>query len=148
MMKWIYIDENGRNMMETTETKKRADKPVQLTIAKLPGRRYEEDKPRDCRYCYYWAGRIRGCSRKECWYLLPLPEKPEPKFDANGVLIPDCKTCAYGKQGPCIGYCIAKIEREVFSKTRGWKAPADPSAEPAPDRDPGSIPASVCGVMT
>ncbi len=36
--------------METTETKKRADKPVQLTIAKLPGRRYEEDKPRDCRY--------------------------------------------------------------------------------------------------
>ena len=50
--------------METTETKKRADKPVQLTIAKLPGRRYEEDKPRDCRYCYYWAGRIRGCSRR------------------------------------------------------------------------------------
>ena len=51
--------------METKETKKRADKPVQLTIAKLPGRRYEEDKPRDCRYCYYWAGRVRGCSRKE-----------------------------------------------------------------------------------
>ena len=63
--------------METKETKKRADKPVQLAIAKLPGRRYEEDKPGDCRYCYYWAGRIRGCSRKECWYLIPLPEKPK-----------------------------------------------------------------------
>ena len=71
--------------METKETKKRADKPVQLTIAKLPGRRYEEDKPRDCRYCYYWAGRVRGCSRKECWYLIPLPEKPKKEFDANGV---------------------------------------------------------------
>ena len=123
---------------------KRADKPVQLAIAKLPGRRYEEDKPRDCRYCYYWSGR----SRKECWYLLPLPEIPKKEFDENGVPVLDCRTCAYGKQGPCIGYCIAKIEREVFSNTRGWKLPADPPAEPAPDRDPGSIPASVCGVMT
>ena len=80
-MKWICIDENRRNRMETTETKKRADKPVQLEIAKLPGRRYEEDKPRDCRYCYYWAGRVRGCSRKECWYLIPIPEKPKKEFD-------------------------------------------------------------------
>ena len=117
-------------------------------VAKLPGRRYEEDKPRDCRYCYYWAGRVRGCSRKDCWYLLPLPEKPKKEFDENGVPVLNCRTCAYAKQGPCIGYCIAKIEREVFSKTRGWKLPADPPAEPAPDRDPGSIPASVCGVMT
>ena len=85
--------------METTETKKRADKPVQLEIAKLPGRRYEEDKPRDCRYCYYWAGRVRGCSRKECWYLIPLPEKPKKEFDENGVPILDCRTCAYGKAG-------------------------------------------------
>ena len=67
--------------METTETKKRADKPVQLTIAKLPGRRYEEDKPRDCRYCYYWAGRIRGCSRKKCWYVIPLPEKAKKESE-------------------------------------------------------------------
>ena len=50
--------------METTETKKRADKPVQLAIAKLPGRRYEEDKPRDCRYCYYWSG-CTGASGKK-----------------------------------------------------------------------------------
>ena len=147
-MKWICIDRNGRNRMETKETKKRADKPVQLTIAKLPGRRYEEDKPRDCRYCYYWAGRIRGCSRKECWYLIPLPEKPKKEFDANGVPVLDCRTCAYGKQGPCIGYCIAKIEREVFSKTRGWKLPAESPAIPAPAQDSGSIPASACGVMT
>ena len=31
--------------METKETKKRADKPVQLTIAKLPGRRYAKRLP-------------------------------------------------------------------------------------------------------
>ena len=117
-------------------------------MAQLPGRRYEEDKPRDCRYCYYWAGRIRGCSRKECWYLIPLPEKPKKEFDANGVPVLDCRTCAYGKQGPCIGYCIAKIEREVFAKTRGWKLPADPPEAPSPVQTPGSTPASICGVMT
>ena len=134
--------------METKETRKRADKPMQLAMAQLPGRRYEEDKPRDCRYCYYWAGRIRGCSRKECWYLIPLPEKPKKEFDANGVPVLDCRTCAYGKQGPCIGYCIAKIEREVFAKTRGWKLLADPPEAPPPVQTPGSAPASICGVMT
>ena len=30
--------------METKETKKRADKPVQLTIAKLPGRRQKREE--------------------------------------------------------------------------------------------------------
>ena len=120
---------------------------MQSEKAHLPGRKYEEDKPRDCRYCYYWGGRNKGCTQKECWYLIPLPVKPEPTFDANGVPIPNCKTCAYGRLEPCIGYCIAKIEREVFSKTRGWK----PFAEPA---DPGDgsrmiaeVQADLSGVM-
>ena len=98
-----------------TEIKK--DKVVQSVKAQLPGRRYEKDKPRDCRYCFYWAGRCRGCSRRECCYLLPKPGVVKPRTDKNGVPIPDCKTCPYGKLSPCIGYCIAKIEREVFSKT-------------------------------
>ena len=63
-------------------------------------------------------------------------------FDENGVPILDCRTCAYGKQGPCIGYCISKIEREVFSKTRGWKAPADSPAGAAP------VSGEIAGVMT
>ena len=102
--------------METTETKKRADKPVQLTIAKLPGRRYEEDKPRDCRYCYYWAGRIRGCSRKECWYLVPLPEKPKKEFDENGVPVLGCRTCAYGKQGHASGIVSRRSSGKYFQR--------------------------------
>ena len=89
----------------------------------------EDDKPWDCRYCYYWAGRIRGCQLKNCWYLIHLPEQPKQEFDENGVPVLNCKTCAYGKNGPCIGYCIAKIQREIFSKTRGWKLPA--GSEPA-----------------
>ena len=124
------------------------NEPVVLPQAILPGRRYEEDKPRDCRYCYYWGGRCKGCLNKDCWYLIPLPKKP--KFSLNTGALPelDCKTCAYGKPAPCIGYCIAKIEREVFAKTRGWKLPADPPEIPSPVQASGSTSAPVCGVMT
>ena len=94
--------------MEMIETMMKPDKRICLPQARLPGRHYEDDKPWDCRYCYYWAGRIRGCQLKNCWYLIHLPEQ---------------------KNGPCIGYCIAKIQREIFSKTRGWKLPA--GSEPA-----------------
>ena len=58
-----------------------------------------------------------------------------PEFDENGVPVLNCKTCAYGKNGPCIGYCIAKIQREIFSKTRGWRLPA--GSEPVTGRGPG-----------
>ena len=115
--------------MEMIETMMKPDKRICLPQARLPGRHYEDDKPWDCRYCYYWAGRIRGCQLKNCWYLIHLPEQPKQEFDENGVPILNCKTCAYGKNGPCIGYCIAKIQREIFSKTRGWKLPA--RSEPA-----------------
>ncbi len=111
--------------MAKKEMKKRPDKPVQLMKARLSGRHYDEDKPKDCRYCYFWAGLLRGCSRKECWYLIPSSEKVKSAADAT----PECKTCPYRRLGPCIGYCIAQIEREVFSKTRGWKIPAAIQAE-------------------
>jgi len=127
--------------METKEKKKRTDKTVQLPMAQLPGRRYEGDKPKDCRFCYFWEGRIRGCSREECWYLIPLPEEQKKEADENCLPLLDCRTCAYRKHGPCIGYCIAKIEREVFSKTRGWKLPVEAAA------DPDAAPAWDCGVM-
>ena len=94
-------------------------KAVSLALANLPGRKYEEDKPKDCRYCGFWAGRARGCERKECWYLIPLPKKEEPKIGPDGLPELNCRTCPYGRDTPCIGYCIAKIQREVFANTRG-----------------------------
>ena len=121
--------------------------PVVLPQAILPGRKYEEDKPRDCRYCYYWGGRFKGCLNKDCWYLIPLPAKP--KFTLNtGVLSElNCKTCAYGKITPCIGYCIAKIEREVFSKTRGWKLPEEKATDGGIITPSIVSPEHACGVL-
>ena len=67
--------------MEITETMMKPDKRICLPQARLPGRHYEDDKPWDCRYCYYWAGRIRGCQLKNCWYLIHLSEQPKQEFD-------------------------------------------------------------------
>ena len=62
---------------------------------------YEEDKPKDCRFCYWWGGNKKGCilTEERCYYLL----KPvEPK-------VTPCTGCPYGKHKPCIGWCTKKI---------------------------------------
>lgn len=38
------------------------------------GLRFEEDKPPDCRYCYFWKPQKKCCSfggEEHCYYLLP-----------------------------------------------------------------------------
>ena len=29
---------------------------------------YTEDKPKDCRYCYFWGGKKKGCMLDSCYY--------------------------------------------------------------------------------
>ena len=29
--------------------------------AAMPGRKYSEEKPWSCKYCYWWGGRKKGC---------------------------------------------------------------------------------------
>lgn len=80
----------------------------------LEGRKYMEDKPRTCDYCYWWDDKKRVCIRKEdCYYLLP-EERTEPDLYQEG----NCKTCGYGRYSPCIGYCIAKILKESREKKK------------------------------
>lgn len=96
--------------------------------ASLPGRKYREDKPVDCGYCYWWKPGKKCCEREECFYLLPpdtaviglgvsadMPEgvgyvfADSPQPDTYG----DCRYCPYGKHSPCIGFCLAKILYEM-----------------------------------
>lgn len=66
---------------------------------------YAQDKPRDCRYCYFWKNKKKGCTlgKGNCYYLISVP--PEPKSECDG--------CPYGKHHPCIGWCTKKILRET-----------------------------------
>lgn len=72
--------------------------------------RYAADKPKDCRYCYYWGGRNKGCElgEKNCYYILP-DKKAEKKKSA-------CDGCPYGKVSPCIGFCLRSIMQEHNQK--------------------------------
>lgn len=76
------------------------------------GCKYREDKPWSCKYCFWWGGRVKGCGLKQCHYLIPMEEKVIPNEKKAG----DCSVCPYGKHRPCIGYCIAKLHREMIRK--------------------------------
>ncbi len=86
---------------------------------KPDNRKYARDKPSDCAYCYFWSINKKCCGQKECYYLLtdtdsesavPKTEDTMPEEAGN------CETCVYGKNSPCIGYCIKKILLEMRQK--------------------------------
>ena len=64
--------------------------------------RYAEDKPKDCQYCYWWGGKNRGCTLREenCYYIIPVKTKKKQS---------PCEGCPYGKNGPCVGFCMKEI---------------------------------------
>lgn len=98
------------------------DVPVHLPQAHLPDRRYQYDRPRDCRYCTFWRSWKKDCALSECWYLLPSAEaRKEEEFDEDGYLIPDCRRCPYSRAGPCIGYCTVQVMRAVIGRKKGGK---------------------------
>lgn len=65
-------------------------------------------KPWSCKYCYWWEGKKKGCSLKQCHYLLSEKKK--------AVKTTPCSGCPYGKHVPCIGYCIARLHSEMKGK--------------------------------
>ena len=66
---------------------------------------HSDEKPKSCRYCYYWKNRKVGCSLGEenCVYKKPIPKKVES----------ECTDCPYGRVHPCIGWCTKKLLNEM-----------------------------------
>ena len=48
-----------------------------IGIRQMSEQRYADDKPRDCRYCYFWNESSEVCERQTCYYLLPEEENGE-----------------------------------------------------------------------
>ena len=65
--------------------------------------RYAADKPRDYKDCHFCGDRNQGCilKKENCYYLLPKKEVKKTKSPCNG--------CAYGRNAPCIRFCMRKI---------------------------------------
>ena len=73
--------------------RKKHEEPVSLPNAHLSGREYAEDRPDNCRDCFFWKKSTGSCTRYECFFLRPLRKKIEERFDENGKLILDCRIC-------------------------------------------------------
>lgn len=67
---------------------------------------YADYKPQNCKTCYFWGGRYKGCTLDKCYYL-----KPSEKSTTS-----ECLGCPYGRDHPCIGWCTKKIMRELGIK--------------------------------
>lgn len=67
---------------------------------------FASDKPKDCKYCYFWR-ESSGCtlSKHGCYYLIKEPD-----------IKTECEGCPYGAHHPCIGWCTKKVMREVGIK--------------------------------
>lgn len=72
--------------------------------------RYAADKPKQCKFCYYWGGRDKGCELGEenCYYILPEKKKAKKTRPCDG--------CPYGRINPCIGYCLRNILQQKAKK--------------------------------
>ncbi len=69
---------------------------------RIDGVRYHADRPKSCRYCFFWVNRKAGCQlgKKNCYYLAEAPKKSL------------CERCCYG---PCVSFCMRKVlgDKEV-----------------------------------
>lgn len=74
--------------------------------AAIEGRKYSEEKPWSCKYCYWWGGKKKGCSLKQCHYLLPEKKK--------AVKTTPCGGCPYGKHVPCMAN--GSLRKKVCSR--------------------------------
>ena len=89
---------------------KKAGRRIRLPGSCIPGQRYMDDMPYDCRHCGFFLPAVHRCARISCWYLLPEGQKNE-----------GCAVCPYGRIQPCIGYCIEELQRDVFLGSMEWK---------------------------
>ena len=64
-------------------------------------KRYTEDKPKECRFCYFWSSRQKKCELGEdkCYYLIEESDIPASP----------CTDCPYGKHQSCLGWCTKKL---------------------------------------
>ncbi|MCD8216766.1 MAG: hypothetical protein LUD01_01750 [Clostridiales bacterium] len=77
--------------------------------------RFSRDKPKECKYCYFWQPGKKFCElgEKNCFYIIKEEPPPEPTR---------CDDCPYGRVTPCIGWCTVDVLNEVLMKRKQEKA--------------------------
>ncbi len=96
---------------EIPETGNQKWKGGEQMQAGTAGAQYAGDKPKSCDYCYFQSPVKGTCGLDECFYLLP---EMEPGSVGEG-----CACCPYGRDRPCIGFCMQKLLTEMKAKKSG-----------------------------
>ena len=71
-----------------------------LTVT-MDGIRYHASRPADCRHCFFWKNRKKGCvlGKENCYYLIAPPKGPSK-----------CEGCPYKRAKPCVlGPCYKDL---------------------------------------
>ena len=83
------------------------------------------DKPKNCKYCYWWNPGTRSCRRDViggCAY-----EISEHKSDHEETMLPcnppsdPCRTCPYSRDHsgePCVSFCLKNVLEEWMAERR------------------------------
>ena len=63
-----------------------------LTVT-MDGIRCHASRPADCRHCFFWKNRKKGCvlGKENCYYLIEPPKGPSK-----------CEGCPYKRAKPCV----------------------------------------------
>ena len=76
----------------------------------IDGVRYGADRPENCRNCFLWKNRKKGCTLDACYYLLEAPE----------VVKSPCTGCPYAADRPCVLIpCYKELVKEMHEKQGG-----------------------------
>lgn len=71
--------------------------------------KFTEDRPKDCRYCYFWSGKRTGCElggEGNCYYRVRLREGP----------LNECEDCPYRQEPKCESLCMKKVLKDWKEK--------------------------------
>ena len=79
-----------------------------LTVT-MDGIRYHASRPADCRHCFLWKNRKKGCvlGKENCYYLIEPPKGPSK-----------CEGCPYKRAKPCCAGSLLQRPDGTAGETR------------------------------
>ena len=82
-----------------------------LTVT-MDGIRYHASRPADCRHCFFWKNRKKGCvlGKENCYYLIEPPKGPSK-----------CEGCPYKRSNSSKAFLQNELQAAIdhLEKVKG-----------------------------
>ena len=84
---------------------------IVLTVT-MDGIRYHASRPTDCRHCFFWKNRKKGCvlGKENCYYLIEPPKGPSK-----------CEGCPYKRANSSKAFLQNELQAAIdhLEKVKG-----------------------------